>query len=48
MVTLTIILLLIFVPAARRILSQIFFGILGALGIITFVAGDSRTRRRGL
>jgi hypothetical protein len=46
MVTITIILLLVFIPASRRILSRMFFSILGALGLISVVTRDSRTRHR--
>jgi len=46
MITLTIILLLVFVLASRRTLSQMLVGILAAIGIVFFVAPDSRTRRR--
>ncbi len=45
MVTLTIILLLILVPASRRVLGGIFRSILGALGIVALVARDSSSRR---
>jgi len=46
MVTLTIILLLLFVPPARGLLVRLFSIILGALGIVAFVARDSSSRRR--
>jgi hypothetical protein len=48
MITLTIILLLVFVPASRRLLSRMLVSILGAIGIVFLVAPDSRPRRRGL
>jgi hypothetical protein len=47
MVTLTIILLLLFVPASRRLLSDIFSAVLFVLGIAFLVTRESRTRRRG-
>ena len=48
MITLTIILLLMFVPASRRLLSRMLVSILAAIGIVFLVAPDSRPRRRGL
>ena len=47
MVTLTIIALLLFVPASRRILGGMLSGFLAALGVVFVVTRDSRMRRRG-
>lgn len=48
MITMTIIFLLLFVPASRRLLSSIVSAILVALGIAFLVTRDSRTHRKGL
>jgi hypothetical protein len=49
MVTLTIILLLLFIPASRRILGGMLSAVLAALGIAVFVTRNSSSgRRRGL
>jgi hypothetical protein len=47
MITLTIIALLVFVPASRRILGGFLSSILAALGVAFVVTRDSRPRRRG-
>ncbi|HUA24337.1 MAG TPA: hypothetical protein VMA54_09480 [Steroidobacteraceae bacterium] len=47
MITLTIILLLVFVPALRRPLFRMLCGILAAVGIVFLIAPDSRPRRKG-
>ena len=46
MITLTIIILLVFVPASRRLLFRMLVSILAAIGIVFLVAPDSRPRRR--
>jgi hypothetical protein len=48
MITLTIILLLIFIPASRRILAGLVSGILSLLGLAFFITRDTGRRRRGL
>jgi hypothetical protein len=48
MITLTIILLLVFVPPFRRALSRMFWGLLTAVGIVFLIAPRSRPPRRGL
>jgi hypothetical protein len=45
MVTLTIILLLVFVPASRRLLVTLVYSVLGALGVIAAVTRDSPRRK---
>jgi len=47
MITLTVIALLVFVPASRRILGGMLSSFLAALGVAFVVTRDSRTRRRG-
>lgn len=47
MVTLTIIALLVFVPASRRMLSGLLTLVLAALGIVFVVTRDSHTHRKG-
>lgn len=47
MITLTVILLLVFVPAARRNLARMLWGIFAAPGIIFLADRDSRAHRRG-
>ena len=44
MVALGIILLLLLVPASRRILARMLFSILGALGIVAVVSRKPPTR----
>lgn len=48
MITLTIILLLVFVPPLRRALSRMFWGVFAAVGIVFLIAPSSRQRRKGL
>ena len=48
MITLTIILLLVFVPPFRRALSRMFWGLFAAVGIVFLIAPRSGPRRRGL
>jgi hypothetical protein len=48
MVTLTIIALLIFVPASRRFLAGFITGILGLLGLGSLITRNPGSRRRGL
>jgi hypothetical protein len=48
MVTLTIIALLIFVPASRRILSGFVSGVFGVLGLSFMITRVSGGRRRGI
>jgi hypothetical protein len=48
MITLTIILLLVFVPPFRRALSRMFWSVLAAVGIVFLIAPRSGPRRRGL
>jgi hypothetical protein len=48
MVTLTIILLLILIPASRRILAGFVSGILSLLGLAFLVTRDTGRRRKGL
>jgi hypothetical protein len=48
MITLTIILLLIFIPASRRILSGLVSGILSLLGLAFLITRDTGRHRRGL
>jgi hypothetical protein len=48
MITLTLILLLIFVPASRRVLSGMILGAFSLLGLAYLVSRDSGGRRRGL
>ena len=47
MITLTLILLLVFVPASRRILSGILFGAFSLLGLAFLISRESGGRRRG-
>lgn len=47
MITLTMILLLVFVPAARRNLARMLWGIFAATGIVFLADRDSHARRRG-
>jgi hypothetical protein len=48
MITLSIILLLVFVPESRRTLSRLLGGLLAAVGIVFLAARDSHAPRRGL
>ena len=48
MITLTVILLVLFVPSFRRALGRLFWGLLAAVGIVFVATRDSRTIRRGL
>jgi hypothetical protein len=48
MITLTIILLLIFIPASRRILAGFLSGILSLLGLAVLITRDTERRRKGL
>ena len=47
MITLTIVLLLIFVPPVRRLLGRLFMSLLTMLGIIAAIGTGSSSRRRG-
>jgi hypothetical protein len=47
MITLTLILLLVFVPASRRILSGMILGALSLLGLAFLISRESGGRRRG-
>jgi hypothetical protein len=46
MITLTLILLLVFVPASRRVLSGMIFGAFSLLGLAFLISRDSGGRRR--
>jgi hypothetical protein len=48
MITLTIILLLIFIPASRRVMTGFVSGILSLLGLAFLVTRDTGRRRKGL
>jgi hypothetical protein len=48
MITLTVILLLIFIPASRRILGGFVSGILSLLGLAFLITRDTGRRRKGL
>jgi hypothetical protein len=48
MITLTLILQLIFIPASRRILSGLVSGILSLLGLAFLITTDTGRRRKGL
>jgi hypothetical protein len=48
MITPTLILLLIFVPASRRVLSGIIFGAFSLLGLALLISRDWGGYRRGL
>jgi hypothetical protein len=48
MVTLTLIFLLIFVPAARRVLSGLIMGAFSLLGLAFLISRESGGRRKGL
>ena len=48
MITLTIILLLVFVPPFRRALSRMFWSVLAAVGIVFLIAPRLGPRRRGI
>jgi hypothetical protein len=47
MITLTVILVLVFVPASRCILSSVLWGIFAVLGVAFLITKDSGGRRRG-
>jgi hypothetical protein len=47
MITLTLILLLIFVPASRRVLSGMILGAISLLGLVFLISRESGGRRRG-
>ena len=47
MITLTVILLLVFVPAVRRNVARMLWGIFAATGIVFLADRDSHARRRG-
>jgi hypothetical protein len=47
MVTLTVILILLFVPASRRILSGLLRGILAVLGVAFLITRNPGGRRTG-
>lgn len=47
MVTLTVILLLVFVPAFRRVFSGLIRGVFAVLGVAFLITRDSGDRRRG-
>ena len=46
MITVTMIALLVFVPASRRILGRFIAGIFGLLGLAFLITRDSGRRRR--
>jgi hypothetical protein len=48
MITLTIVFLLVFVPASRSIVSNLLRGILTVLGIAFLITRNSGGHRRGL
>jgi hypothetical protein len=48
MITLSVILLLVFVPQSRRLLSGLLWGVFSVVGLIFLAAPDTRPRRRGL
>ena len=48
MITLTLILLLIFVPASRRVLSGMILRVFSLLGLAFLISRESGGRRRGL
>ena len=48
MITLTLILLLIFVPASRRVLAGMLLGAFSLLGLAFLISRESGGRRRGL
>ncbi len=48
MVTLTVVLLLVFVPASRRILAGLLRGLFAVLGVAFLITRDGGGRRRGL
>ena len=48
MITLTLIFLLIFVPASRRVLSGMILGVFSLLGLAFLIARESGGRLRGL
>jgi hypothetical protein len=47
MITLTIILLIVFVPPFRRALSRMLWGVFAAVGIVFLIAPRSRPRSKG-
>ena len=47
MITLTIILLLVFVPSLRRAVSRLLWSVLAAVGIVFLIAPKARPPRRG-
>jgi hypothetical protein len=47
MFTLTVLLLLIFVPASRRLLIGLVNGVFALLGVAFLITKDSNRRRRG-
>jgi hypothetical protein len=47
MITLTLILLLVFVPASRRVLSGMILGAFSLLGLAFLISRESGGRRRG-
>jgi hypothetical protein len=47
MITLTIILLIVFVPPFRRALSRMVWGVFAAVGIVFLIAPRSRPRSKG-
>jgi hypothetical protein len=47
MITLTIILLIVFVPPFRRALSRMLWGVFAAVGIVFMIAPRSRPRSKG-
>ena len=46
MITLSVLLVLVFVPASRRILSSVLWGIFAALGVVFLITKDGGGRRR--
>jgi hypothetical protein len=48
MITLTVILLLIFVPASRAVLGELISGVLSLLGLAFLITSSTGGRRRGL
>jgi len=47
MITLTVILVLVLVPASRRILASVLWGVFAVLGLAFLITKDAGGRRRG-
>ena len=47
MITLTVILVLVFVPASRRIFSSVLWGIFAMLGVAFLITRSANGRSRG-